>query len=76
MRTTLPISGIRRNENSIINLDNAEGPGTPGGVCEEGKSCFVFRQFWQSLTTEGISDNLENNVTQIEYNRTPRQRYN
>src|SRR5436190_15175041 len=27
MRNTLPISGIRRNENGILNLDNFEGPG-------------------------------------------------
>ena len=28
MRNNLPISGIRRNENGIVNLDNFEGSGT------------------------------------------------
>jgi len=27
MRNALPISGARRNENSIVNLDDARGPG-------------------------------------------------
>jgi len=31
MRTTLPTEGIHRNESGIINLDNAEGPGSPLG---------------------------------------------
>jgi len=28
MRITLPTGGVYRNESSIINLDNADGPGT------------------------------------------------
>ncbi|KYN07158.1 hypothetical protein ALC62_01878 [Cyphomyrmex costatus] len=28
MRTTLPVEGVHRNESGIVNLDNAEGPGT------------------------------------------------
>jgi len=62
MRTTIPI-GVHQNESGIMNLDNAGGPDTHWVA-------YAKRRNWQSSIAEGISAILENNVTQIEYNRT------
>ena len=58
MRTTLLIEKIRQNE-SIINLDNTEGPNIRalGSICEKRElrtMYYVLWQFWQSSTAERI----------------------
>jgi len=54
MRTTLSTEKVRRNENSIINLNNAEESGTHWVACAKKENCAIYFKFWQSSTTEGI----------------------
>ena len=53
MRTTLPVEVVRQNENGIINLDNAEGPGTHWVEYAKRKNRVMYFQFRQSSTAEG-----------------------
>jgi len=75
MRTTLPRE-VRRNENGIVNLDNAEGPGTHWvAYAKRGNRAIYFDSFGNLRPPKELMRYLENNVTHIEYNRTPYQRY-
>jgi len=75
MRTTLPRE-VRRNENGIVNLDNAEGPGTHWvAYAKRGNRAIYFDSFGNLRPPKELVRYLENNVTHIEYNHTPRQRY-
>jgi len=52
MRSTL-LRRVRRNVNSIVNLDNTEGPNTHWvAYAKRGN---IFQQFWQSSTAEEIN---------------------
>jgi len=71
MCTTLP-TGVRRNKNGIVNLDNAEGPGTHWVVYTKRRNrAIYFDNFGNLRPPKEIVRYLENNVTQIEYNHTP-----
>jgi len=75
MRTTLPTEGIRGNKSGIINLDNAKGSGTHWvAYAKKGNRALYFDSFGNLRPSKELRY-LENNVTQIEYNRTPRQCY-
>jgi len=72
MRTTLP--GVRRNESGIVNLDNAERPGTHRQT-QKGGIAIYFDNFGNLRPLKKLVRYLKNNVTQIEYNHMPYQRY-
>jgi len=75
MRTTLP-TGVHRNESGIVNLDNAVGPGTHWvAYAKRGNRAIYFDSFGNLRPPKELVRYLENNVTQIEYNHTPHQRY-
>jgi len=42
MRNALPISGVRRSESGIVNLDNARGPGLLSSVRKKRQSHDIF----------------------------------
>lgn len=74
MRTTLPTGGVYWNESDIINLDNAEGPGTHWvSYAKRGDRAVYFDSFGNLRPLKELVRYL--NVTQIEYNRTPYQHY-
>lgn len=76
MRTSLPTEGVRRNESGIINLDNAEGPGTHWvAYAKRGDRVVYFDSFGNLRPPRELVRYLINGVTRIEYNRTPYQRY-
>ena len=76
MRTTLPTGGVRRNESAIVNLDNAEGPGTHWvAYAKRDNRVIYFDSFGNLRPPRELVRYLDNNVTQIEYNHTPYQRY-
>jgi len=74
MRTTLS-RGVRRNESGIVNLDNAEGLGTHWmAYAKKGNRAIYFDSFGNLRPPKELVQYL-NNVTHIEYNRTPHQCY-
>jgi len=74
VRTTL-LRKVRRNERGIVNLNNAEGPGTHWmAYAKKGNRAIYFDSFDNLRPPKELVRYLENNVTHIEYNRTP-QRY-
>jgi len=74
MRTTLPREV--RNESNIVNLDNAERSGTHWvAYAKGGNRAIYFDSFGNLRPPKELVRYLENNVTHIEYNRTPHQRY-
>lgn len=76
MRTSLPTGGVRRNESGIVNLDNAEGPGTHWvAYAKRGDRVIYFDSFGNLRPPRELVRYLINDVTRIEYNRTPYQRY-
>jgi len=63
MRTTLP-KGVRRNESGIVNLDNAEGPGTHWvAYAKRGNRAIYFNSFGNLRPPKELVRYLENNVT-------------
>ncbi|KYQ59127.1 hypothetical protein ALC60_01855 [Trachymyrmex zeteki] len=75
MRTTLPVEGVHRNESGIVNLDNAEEPGTHWvAYAKRGIRAIYFDSFGNLRPPKEFERYLVNNV--IEYNRTHYQRYN
>jgi len=68
MRITLPTGGIRRNESSIVNLDNAEKLGTQWvAYAKRGNRVErKFRQFQQSLTAEGIDATFRRDANRVQ----------
>lgn len=77
MRTTLPTGRVHRNESGIMNLDNVEGPGTHWvAYAKRGNRVIYFDSFGNLRPPKELVQYLKkNNVTQIEYNRAPYQRY-
>jgi hypothetical protein len=74
MRTTLPTERVHRNESGIVNLDNAEGPGTHWVAYAKRKNRVIyFDSFGNLRPPRELVQYL--NVTQIEYNRIAYQRY-
>ena len=75
MRTSLPTGGVQRNESGIVNLDNAEGSGTHWvAYAKRGNRAIYFDSFG-NLRPPWELERYLGNMTQIEYNRTPYQRY-
>lgn len=75
MRDTLPISGVRRNESGIVNLDDADGPGTHWvAYAKRGDFGAYFDSFGNLRPPMELVRYL--NVSQLEYNHTPYQNYN
>jgi len=76
MHTTLLIGGVHRNKNSIINLDNEVliDQVFIGWHMWKGK-IYIFYSFGNFWSPKKLVRYLENNMTQIEYNRMPCQRY-
>jgi len=73
MHITLPTGGVYRNESSIVNLNNADGPGTHRmAYAKRGDHAVYFDNFGNFRSPKELMRYL--NVTQIEYNRTPYQR--
>ncbi|XP_071575288.1 uncharacterized protein [Temnothorax nylanderi] len=76
MRTALPTEGVRRNESGIVNLDNAEGPGTHWvAYAKRGDRAIYFDSFGNLRPPRELVLYLKNNMTKIEYNHMPFQRY-
>lgn len=76
MRNTLPKSPYI-NESGIINLDNAEGPGTHWvAYAKREKRAIYFDSFGNLQPPKELIRYLERDVVKIEYNRTSYQRFN
>ena len=76
MRNNLPISGIRRNENGILNLDNFEGPGTHWVAYAKRGDRVVYFDSFGNLRPPKELVRYFGNVSKIEYNHTSYQTYN
>jgi len=77
MRDALPISGARRNESGIVNLDNARGPGTHWvAYAKRDNHVIYFDSFGNLRPPKELVKYFGNGVIKIEYNRTPHQTYN
>jgi len=73
----LPISGVRRNESSIINLDDARNSGTHWVTyAKRDNHVIYFNSFDNFRPPKELVQYFGNGVTKIEYNRTPYQTYN
>jgi len=73
----LPISGIRRNESGIVNLDNAKDPGTHWvAYAKRDNHVIYFDSFGNLRTAKELVRYFGNDMTKIEHNRTPYQTYN
>jgi len=62
IRIILPTGGIRRNESGIINLNNAERPGTHWVAKKENRALY-FDSFDNLRQPKELVRYLENNVT-------------
>ena len=72
--TTLSTGGVYRNESSIVNLDNAEGPGTHWvAYTKRGDHAVYFDSFGNLRPPKELVRYLD--ITQIEYNCTLYQCY-
>jgi len=70
MRTTTLSREVRRNESGIVNLNNAEGPGTHWvAYAKRSNHAIYFNSFDNLRPPKELVQYLENNVTHIEYNR-------
>src|SRR5580765_6163668 len=77
MRNNLPINNIRRNESGIVNLDDADGPGTHWvAYAKRGDRVIYFDSFGNLRPPKELVRYFGQNVTKIEYNRTSYQNYN
>jgi len=77
MRNALPISGARRNESSIVNLNDARGSGTHWvAYAMRDNHVIYFDNFGNLRPPKELMRYIGNGVTKIEYNRTPYQTYN
>jgi len=77
MRNALPISGARRNESGIVNLDDARSSGTHWvAYAKRGNHVIYFDSFGNLRPPKELVRYFGNGVTKIEYNRTPYQTYN
>jgi len=76
MRDALPISGARRNESGIVNLDDAVGPGTHWvAYAKRNNHVIYFDSFGNLRPPKELVRYFGNSVTTIEYNRTSYQTY-
>jgi len=77
-RNALPISGVRRNESGIVNLDDTKGPGTHWiTYAKRINQVIYFNSFGNHRPLKELMRYFGNGVTKIEYNRTPHnQTYN
>jgi len=73
MRTTLPIE-VRRNKSGIVNLNNAEDSHWVA-FAKRGNRAIYFDNFGNLQPPKELVRYLENNMIQIEYNRTSHQCY-
>ena len=71
-RTTLPTEGVYRNESSIINLDNAEGPGIYWVAYAKREDRAVY---FDSFSNIRLLKELVRYLNVMEYNRTSYQHY-
>ena len=77
MRNNLPINGVRRNESGIVNLDDADGPGTHWvAYAKRGDRVIYFDSFGNLRPSKELVRYFGQNVKKIEYNRTSYQNYN
>jgi len=77
MRNALPISGIRRNESGIVNLDDARSPGTHWvAYAKRDNHVIYFDSFGNLWPPKELIQYFGNDVTKIKYNRTSYQTYN
>jgi len=80
MRNALPISGARRNESGIVNLDDARSSGIHWvAYAKRDNHVIYFDRFviiFDNLRPKEFVRYFGNDVTKIEYNRTPYQTYN
>ena len=75
MHNALP-SSPRVDESSIINLDDANGPGTHWvAYVKRGERAIYFDSFGNLRPPKELVQYLKKNVTSIEYNRASYQRY-
>jgi len=76
MRNALPISGVRRSESGIVNLDNAEGPGTHWvAYAKKDNHVITFDSYGNLRPPKELVRYFGNAVVKIQYNRTSYQRY-
>jgi len=76
MCNALPISGARRNESGIVNLDDARGSDTHWVAYAKRDNHVYFDSFSNLRPPKELVRYFGNGVTKIEYNRTPYQIYN
>jgi len=77
MRNALPISGARRNGSGIVNLDDARSPGIHWvAYAKKDNHVIYFDSFDNLRTSKELMRYFGNDVTKIEYNRTPYRTYN
>jgi len=71
MRNALPISGARRNESGIVNLDDAVGPDTHWvAYAKRNNRVIYFDSCGNLRPSKELVRCFGNSVTTIEYNRT------
>jgi len=77
MRDNLPINGIRRNESGIVNLDDADGPGTHWvAYAKRGDYVTYFDSFGNLRPPKELVRYFGPRVSKIEYNYVSYQTYN
>jgi len=69
MCTILSTGKVHQNESGIVNLDNAEGLDIHWIAYARGNRAIYFDSFGKLRPPKELMRYLENNVTQIEYNR-------
>ncbi|KAL6264268.1 hypothetical protein P5V15_004359 [Pogonomyrmex californicus] len=75
MRDALPISGARRNENGIVNLDDTTGPGTHWVAYAKRNNRVVYFDSFGNLRPPKELIRYFGDDATIEYNRTSYQTY-
>jgi len=76
MRNALSISGARRNESGVVNLDDARDSGTHWIAYAKRDNHVVYFDSFGLRPSKELVRYFGNSVTKIEYNRTPYQTYN
>jgi len=75
MCNTLPMSGVHRNENGIVNLDDATGPGTHWVAYAKKNNRVVYFDSFSNLRLPKELVRYFNGTMTIEYNRTSYQSF-
>lgn len=78
MRNNLPVyGGVQLDESGIVNLDDADGPGTHWvAYAKRGSHIIYFDSFGNLRPPKELVRYLGPNTTKIQYNRTSYQNYN